>query len=150
MWHDYLFTLEEELANIPSVDPAEVAKIEVAVFDSLYHCWGAQEKAKVFADVTILGFTGVEESNSQAVQSNLAVLPSIARAFVNISYNTVNPQTAKLKVYDAAGQLVKTFNRIQDSNVRWNVRDENVSSGIYFVTLETDNAVETKKVTILE
>lgn len=69
---------------------------------------------------------------------------------MNISYNTVNPQTAKLKVYDAAGHLVKTFNRIQDSNVRWNVKDENVSSGIYFVTLETDNAVETKKVTILE
>lgn len=38
MWHNYLFTLDEELANIPSVDPAEVAKVEVSAFNELYHC----------------------------------------------------------------------------------------------------------------
>ena len=38
MWHNYAFNIDAELTNLPGVNPANVKKIEVALFDSTYHC----------------------------------------------------------------------------------------------------------------
>ena len=38
LWHDYEFNIHEELANLPGVDAAEVAKIRVTLVDSVVHC----------------------------------------------------------------------------------------------------------------
>jgi hypothetical protein len=37
-WHSYSFTLEDELQNLPGVDPADVAKITIALIDTSYNC----------------------------------------------------------------------------------------------------------------
>lgn len=38
MWHNYSFNIDNELTNLPGINPAAVKKIEVALFDSAYHC----------------------------------------------------------------------------------------------------------------
>lgn len=38
LWHNYAFNIDEELTNLNGVDPADVRRIEVALFDSTYHC----------------------------------------------------------------------------------------------------------------
>ena len=38
MWHNYEFNIDTELTNLPGVNPAAVKKIEVALFDTTYHC----------------------------------------------------------------------------------------------------------------
>lgn len=37
-WHNYSFNIETELANLSAVNPTDVRKIEIALFDSTYHC----------------------------------------------------------------------------------------------------------------
>jgi hypothetical protein len=38
MWHNYAFNIDNELTNLSGVNPSDVKKIEVALFDSTYHC----------------------------------------------------------------------------------------------------------------
>lgn len=37
-WHDYEFNINEELANLPGIDPLEVKKIKVTLIDSVIYC----------------------------------------------------------------------------------------------------------------
>lgn len=37
-WHNYAFNIDDELINLSGVNPANVKKIEIALFDSTYHC----------------------------------------------------------------------------------------------------------------
>jgi len=37
LWHNYAFSLNSELANLPGVNPANVKKIEVAFYDTTSH-----------------------------------------------------------------------------------------------------------------
>ncbi|HEC77742.1 MAG TPA: hypothetical protein ENI34_01195 [candidate division WOR-3 bacterium] len=38
LWHDYSFNIDDELTNLPGVNPTQVAKIKISLFDSTYHC----------------------------------------------------------------------------------------------------------------
>jgi hypothetical protein len=38
LWHDYSFNLIDELANVPAVDPNEVAKIKITLDAEVVHC----------------------------------------------------------------------------------------------------------------
>lgn len=38
LWHDYTFNIQDELANLPAVDPNEVAKIKVTLDAEVIHC----------------------------------------------------------------------------------------------------------------
>jgi hypothetical protein len=38
LWHNYAFNINDELSNLPGVNPSNVAKIQIALFDSTYHC----------------------------------------------------------------------------------------------------------------
>lgn len=37
-WHNYAFNIDDELTNLSGVSPVDVKTIEVALFDSTYHC----------------------------------------------------------------------------------------------------------------
>ncbi len=74
----------------------------------------------------------------------VALKPVPARGSVSIFYNIPMAGRSSLKIYNTAGQLVKTmFAGYADQGVsimRWNGMDDQgraVSSGIYFFTLET-------------
>lgn len=37
-WYDYSFNVNDELTNLPGVNPAQINKIRVSLFDSIIHC----------------------------------------------------------------------------------------------------------------
>lgn len=38
LWHNYAFSINDELTNLPGVNPSAIKKIDVALFDTSYHC----------------------------------------------------------------------------------------------------------------
>jgi hypothetical protein len=98
--------------------------------------------------------------------AHLAGLPNIAFLDQNvpnpfnpatvISFSLREPSAVSLKVFNIGGQLVKILAAGNfsegDHRVLWdgrNYRAENVSSGIYFYTLSTDNSRVSKAMTLL-
>jgi len=104
--------------------------------------------------------TGVEEiTKFDVVFPKLELYPNPFSDKINIRYSIA--QSAKgteLKIYDATGRLVKDFSRFTPDASRstflsWDGKDDSghkVSSGIYFVTLETEDFRDTKKVIVVE
>ncbi len=37
-WYNYAFNINDEIGNLPGVNPADVKKIQVSLLDSTYHC----------------------------------------------------------------------------------------------------------------
>jgi hypothetical protein len=37
-WHSYSFNIDDELTNLPGVTPSQIAKIQVALYDTCYDC----------------------------------------------------------------------------------------------------------------
>jgi hypothetical protein len=38
LWHSYSFNINNELTNLPGVNPSQIAKIQVALYDTCYDC----------------------------------------------------------------------------------------------------------------
>jgi hypothetical protein len=38
LWHDYAFNINDELTNLSGVNPSQVARIQIALFDTCYDC----------------------------------------------------------------------------------------------------------------
>ena len=104
--------------------------------------------------------TGVEEITKSDVNVlTLKVYPNPFSKLINISFGKVyGAKSIDLKIYDATGRLVKDFSRFTPDASRstflsWDGNDDSghkVSSGIYFVTLETEDFRKTKKVILIE
>ncbi|HLT23747.1 MAG TPA: arylsulfotransferase family protein, partial [Ignavibacteria bacterium] len=69
----------------------------------------------------------------------------------NISFDIPSASNVVLEIYDILGrkvdELVNTNLTAGDYNILWNA--ENLSSGVYFYTLRTENFRETKKMVLL-
>ncbi len=88
--------------------------------------------------------------------AEFTLLPNTPNPFVkttNISYQIQKSCKVFLKIYDIAGQLINTLvDEHQNSGfhtARWDGRDaggREVSNGIYFIELKSDNESITKKV----
>ena len=83
------------------------------------------------------------------------VLPNPGTDRVQVSYSLPMPSQIKLSVYDLAGQLVRTLasgnQPAGERKVTWNRLDgagRKVASGVYFVRLEVDESVQTRKLVL--
>jgi hypothetical protein len=38
LWYTYAFNIDDELANLPGVNPSQIARIQVALYDTCYDC----------------------------------------------------------------------------------------------------------------
>ena len=38
LWHNYGFNIENELTNLSGVNPSDIKKIQVSLFNQIYHC----------------------------------------------------------------------------------------------------------------
>ncbi|MDY0152069.1 MAG: T9SS type A sorting domain-containing protein [Candidatus Cloacimonas sp.] len=83
--------------------------------------------------------------------------PNPFNPVTTISFDMPKAAPATLNIYNVKGQLVKTlFNgtaTFGKNNVSWNGTDNsglNVTSGIYFYRLSTDNKVETRKMMLMK
>lgn len=103
-------------------------------------------------DVNVLRITAIEEYGNKAILPlTLNIYPTPFRDGTRIRYLILDSrysiQNATLRIYDATGCLVKSFDpesSIQnlESEVVWDARDESgrvLSPGIYFVMLSTSN-----------
>jgi len=108
-------------------------------------------------DVTGTGFvaSGIEEvtTNNMTLTALSAAKPNpVTNGLAHISFSIAEPTKASLKIYDAAGRLIRTLMNdklnIGKYDLTWNGTDEhnnNVAEGIYFYTLQADNFRQTKK-----
>jgi hypothetical protein len=77
------------------------------------------------------------------------------RNYTVIKYKLpVKTESAELVIYNLLGQKVKTYSLSPDQNsLRWDGQDElgnSVAAGIYFYTLTTSNASQTRKLLLLK
>ncbi len=103
--------------------------------------------------------TGVEGTPSETAATSLLLhqnAPNPFKQLTTINYQLAKPGPVNLKVYNIAGQLVKTLASGQTSagphTIKWDGRDNSgnkVSSGIYIYRLQTENKDVTKKLVIL-
>lgn len=96
--------------------------------------------------------SGIEENNllsPTANYLNFTINPNPFRDFTTISFN-LNPKTVdKIVIYDIAGKAIQTINRPTTNQVIWNGRNSNgelITSGIYFIVLETNTGNKVAKV----
>lgn len=107
-------------------------------------------------------FTDDEEDDdapqeAYAINEIKSVYPNPFNPSTTIKYNIVEDSNVLLEVYNIKGQRVKTLvNEYKDAesyNVVWNGKTDSgndVSSGVYFIKLQTENQVFTKKVVLMK
>ncbi|MEO0091239.1 MAG: T9SS type A sorting domain-containing protein [candidate division WOR-3 bacterium] len=97
----------------------------------------------------------IEDISNEFTNVTSLNTPNPSRRDVRISFNLSQPSKINLRIYDAAGRLVKTLidSHLSEGtyNFIWNRTDENnreVAEGIYFYTIETESSRLTKKLII--
>ncbi|MEO0228011.1 MAG: FlgD immunoglobulin-like domain containing protein [candidate division WOR-3 bacterium] len=105
--------------------------------------------------------TGIEEqeSKSAGIVTTFFLAPSSPNpfhSFTKIKYGLARSCALSLKIYNIAGQCVRTLvsakQNAGDYEISWNGKDDNqreLSQGIYFLRMETDGYTETKKMVLL-
>jgi hypothetical protein len=95
---------------------------------------------------------GIDESNMPINNSILSIYPNPFNSSCVITFPRRN--SGNMKIYNINGQLVKSLNLIEkEGRIIWNGIDDNghlLSSGIYFVMVNTSMGAQQTKVTILK
>jgi len=114
---------------------------------------------------TIVDFylTGVDENRNAMTRDNISITPNPFRTTTHISIEQSAPlrgsgasfqdfqtKSRELKIYDAAGRLVRSFTLgPMPSALCWNGYDQqgqSIPPGVYFARLETEEGVVVKKI----
>ncbi|MDP2807953.1 MAG: FlgD immunoglobulin-like domain containing protein [bacterium] len=110
--------------------------------------------AKTFFDQ--LGVTGAPNENTITSFGLLQNAPNPFRQQTTISYQTSKSEMVNLKVYNIAGQTVKTLvnedKKAGSYEIRWDGKDECgnlVASGVYFCQLKAGEKIVTKRMMLL-
>jgi hypothetical protein len=85
------------------------------------------------------------------------ISPTLSSRSFNIRLQGIAGKKVSLKVYDATGRLVKDFSPLlsdigYQSSIIWDAKDDHnrkLSSGVYFIRLETEDHKATKKAILL-
>lgn len=94
--------------------------------------------------------TGIQEQ-SKATLNSLVLYPNPASQNTKLSFNLIERNKVSVLVYDILGNLVSTLshdNEFEKGNHTVNLNTSDLSSGIYYVSLEINGAKETKKLVI--
>ena len=103
---------------------------------------------------------GITEHNESGIQTPIfCVYPNPVRDILNISFNTgYSGEAIQLKIYDVTGRLVKDLSCLTPCalcpmHVTWQGDDNigrRVPNGVYFVSLETGDNSEIRKIVVLK
>ncbi|MEO0228204.1 MAG: T9SS type A sorting domain-containing protein, partial [candidate division WOR-3 bacterium] len=142
-------------------DPGDCSGTHIAISPdkmNLYVVWndtrdGQQEV--YFKRGTIL--TGIAESSQTEKENHLNIIPNPFTEKTEIRFTNYNLRPATLKIYDASGRMVKSFNpasgiQSQASGFVWDGTDDSgrkLPAGVYFVQLEAGDYKATEKVILL-
>ncbi len=110
-------------------------------------------------DVYTFTPTGVEGTPGEAIGTSLLLRPNAPNPFgqtTTITYQLPNNGKASLRVYNIAGQLVRTLVNSNQSagphSVKWDGRDNaqnKVSAGVYIYRLQADGRELTQKMVVI-
>ena len=105
-------------------------------------------------------FEAVEDENAIPDEYSLSQnYPNPFNPTTTIAYSIKDQAHVSLKVYNVAGQLVRTLvneqqtPQVENFRVTWDGRNDlgsSVSSGVYFYKLVTKNFSQTKKMVLLK
>ncbi|OGU57223.1 MAG: hypothetical protein A2X64_10735 [Ignavibacteria bacterium GWF2_33_9] len=114
---------------------------------------GIAESNPIKVNVTIPGITGVEEVVAGEVLLS-APQPNPASDFAQISYNLPAQTAVTFTVTDMFGKTIATFEQNEMNagvyQFNLNVKDLNITSGIYFINLRTNFGITSQKLIVLE
>ncbi len=105
------------------------------------------------------GTVGVEPLNTQPTSFDVYVksYPVPFNSTSSVIFSIAKEGIAKIKVYNSLGKEIKTLLEEQLSpgeyNIQWEARDKYgnpLPSGIYFISLRTDNVIKTTKTILLK
>jgi hypothetical protein len=94
--------------------------------------------------------TGVKSITNKNLNS-FVIYPNPAKQNTTISFNIIEKNKVTVNVYDVLGNVVTTLSQSNDfekGNNTININTSNLSSGIYYISLDVNGAKETKKLII--
>ncbi|MDD2889698.1 MAG: S8 family peptidase [bacterium] len=100
-----------------------------------------------------VGDVGMEENSDFGLRNaDLGVFPNPTTKALSVKFAISASQNVSLKIYDAAGRMVKTvFDEVKKAgSYNPTVNMTGMNSGIYFVLLKTGNHTISKKVTLIK
>lgn len=167
---EILFQYQVELQNTNGTVGIENSAENVGIeyfYDNNYHEWAAPITSCFAIRFTTYdpGQPGVNEYDEPTVangQISLNVSPNPFHNTTNIRYSILDAgysmQNPAVRVYNAAGRLVKSFDlestiENPESAVVWDGRDEHnriLPNGIYFARLEADNLSAAAKIILVQ
>ncbi|MEO8666105.1 MAG: T9SS type A sorting domain-containing protein [Ignavibacteria bacterium] len=100
-----------------------------------------------------VGLVGISSENEIATSYELSQnYPNPFNPSTKISYNLLNQTNVSISVFDAMGKLVSTINKGTQEPGSHSVvfNANNLSSGVYYYKLVTDNFTDTKKMLLIK
>ncbi|MFK7809989.1 MAG: T9SS type A sorting domain-containing protein [Saprospiraceae bacterium] len=114
--------------------------------------YGEYELCTAFSDVAEFNTNAIETSvqNVQGLNGwNLRPNPAIGSDVIFIDAETTNILDATINVYSAAGQLISSLENNFDKGTNTiEIPTNNMSAGIYMVSIQTETGVTTKRLVI--
>jgi hypothetical protein len=103
---------------------------------------GDQIQTRMFFDFT----AGIDEENTQSIKVG-NIYPNPTTGETSINYNLVNASKVAVKVMDITGKVVYSENQSNKTSGEHtlNINAGAFNSGVYYVTISTDEAQVTKK-----
>lgn len=97
------------------------------------------------------------EVTERSALAQLNVVPNPASGTVRVAYSVTNPGQVKIRVFDASGRLIRVLDdkaiTAGKHSLSWDLRDHanhRVSRGVYFLRLESDTEIRTKKLIVVK
>ncbi|MEO0161723.1 MAG: hypothetical protein ABIL39_09865 [candidate division WOR-3 bacterium] len=110
---------------------------------------GTTQRGSNYVKLTIDRGTGSEEViiGDERIKKLLIVTPNLVRKGNRVLIECTTP--TRLKIYDAAGKLIKTFDNPTNGRLIWNLTDyrgNQISAGVYFIK----NDVRSVRLVVIE
>ena len=101
---------------------------------------GVNQQGVVIDDFVVEGTL----ANEQFEMNNIAIYPNPSKGIFNVSMGTIVPKI--IQVYDLTGKIVSSKTEFQNNQSTVSLDLSNISSGIYFVKIVSENQSVTKRI----
>jgi len=101
---------------------------------------GVNQQGVVIDDFVVEGTL----ANEQFEMNNIAIYPNPSKGTFNVSMGTIIPKT--IQIYDLTGKIVSSKTEFQNNQSTVSLDLSNISSGIYFVKIVSENQSVTKRI----